>query len=213
METNHLKEIFDWVNKNGLTRFGNLKGTSMFKVDNASYEYLEGEKTLKIHYEDNKTSTLKEIMFHSDTFDVEVTKTPKSVTLNVKMKDAGDDPLPFLITFERQEQKLSDFYSNNEYQKGIEQIWWKKKAKDITLDTGYYLEVYVNDDGVDSGTANGSSTWFYIDKETSMSALFEYFEGEGSIKDDTLTIILIPSLDEGYERERGFAEPISTLIA
>ncbi|WP_088363024.1 hypothetical protein [Bacillus cereus] len=97
--TNHLEEIYSWITTNNLSTFGNLNGTSMFKVENAKYEY--DTNGLKITYEDGKCSSLNEKMFHSDTFTVGIHKNSRQLQLILNFFEADKKEIPFIISFEK----------------------------------------------------------------------------------------------------------------
>ncbi|MED2737261.1 hypothetical protein [Bacillus toyonensis] len=98
-KTNYLEEIYTWITNHNLTTFGNLNGTSMFKVENANYDYKENE--LKIYYEDEKRSTLQEKMFHSDSFTVTITKNERQLQLILDFLEQDKKEIPFIISFEK----------------------------------------------------------------------------------------------------------------
>ncbi|WDH82442.1 hypothetical protein PUW24_06120 [Paenibacillus urinalis] len=55
-------------------------------------------------------------------------------------------------------------------------------------------------------SSNGASTFIFFDQDVKLDDLLKYFEDEGRLKDDTLTISIIPSQDEAYQKERSLAE-------
>ncbi|MGN5650792.1 hypothetical protein [Bacillus sp. Brlt_9] len=97
--TNYLEEIYSWITTNNLTTFGNLNGTSMFKVENARYEYDINE--LKITYEDGKCSSLNEKLFHSDAFTVSIDKNNRHLQLILNFIEEDKKEIPFIISFEK----------------------------------------------------------------------------------------------------------------
>lgn len=78
--------------------------------------------------------------------------------------------------------------------------------EDIVVDSGFYLEGYSNREGVfnenEDSHSNGSSLYVYVDVDTTFEELLALFEG--SLKDQTLTISIIPSEEVTYKDERGY---------
>jgi hypothetical protein len=111
--------------------------------------------------------------------------------------------------------RLSELTGKNERRDEVENFLFVHRNAEIIIDAGFYLEVYTNPDGVfeKEQTSNGASTFIQVDEDTTFGELLDLFEGEGRIRDQTLTIQVIPAEDESYARERGFAEenPISSL--
>lgn len=104
-------------------------------------------------------------------------------------------------------KKLSDIVSMNEYQNHLEDILWEGNAM---IDAGFYLEVYINPDGIDDeDSTDGESFFVFINKEIT----FEEFTNlkqfsHGSLRKQTMTINVIPNEDELYEDERNQSEDL-----
>lgn len=102
-------------------------------------------------------------------------------------------------------QRLSDIISMNEYVEGLEDIIWDGS---VIIDKGFYLEIYINPDGVipnENGdiTANGYSCFRYVNKDVTLDELLKMDDfSEGSLRKFTMTIIVIPNQDPLFTRER-----------
>lgn len=104
-------------------------------------------------------------------------------------------------------KKLSNFYDQNQFMDSVEDVLGSGKD-DVLIDVGFYLEGYMNPDGVfnddEDAHSNGSSLYLYVDVETTFEEMLGLFEGR--LKDQTLTISIIPSVDVTYEEERGYCK-------
>lgn len=95
--------------------------------------------------------------------------------------------------------KLIDLIDKNDYIKHLEDEIWNEK---ILIDEGFYVEVYINPDGIYQ-SSNGYSLFRYVNKEISFGDLLklELFN-QGSLKESTMTISIIPNKDISFKEER-----------
>lgn len=102
-------------------------------------------------------------------------------------------------------KRLSEEFSKSEDNKQVEEMIWDSK---VTVDKGFYLELYGNPEGKNSDIPEGSSSFVYIDEELTYGELLSIFSDLGSVKDDTLTINIV---GEFGKQERVFCKenPIS----
>lgn len=111
--------------------------------------------------------------------------------------------------------RLSELTSKDEWRDEVENFLFQCLDAKLLIDAGFYLEVYTNPDGVfeDEQSSNGASTFVWIDEDTLFGELLDVFEDMGRIRDQTLTVSVIPAVDEIYAKEREFAKrnPISSL--
>lgn len=108
-----------------------------------------------------------------------------------------------LINFEM--ALLSNMINRDDF---IEKLEDNLIDKDIIFDKGFYIEVYINYNGIYSESFDGYSIFRYIDEELTYEELLTIFN-DGSLKNETLTINIIPSQDNDYKPERDLAMPIS----
>jgi len=111
--------------------------------------------------------------------------------------------------------RLSELTSKDEWCDEVENFQFQYHDAKILIDAGFYLEVYTNPDGVfeEEQSSNGASTFVWIDEDTLFGELLDVFEDMGQIRDQTLTVSVIPAEDEIFAKERDFAKrnPISSL--
>lgn len=99
---------------------------------------------------------------------------------------------------------LSEEFSKNKAEDQLEELIYDGN---IIFDKGYYIEVYCNLDGkYDEDSSNGASTFIYLDEEITYNDLIKLFQGDGSVKDDTMTINIISDNDPLYSQERDFCK-------
>lgn len=103
------------------------------------------------------------------------------------------------------EIKLSNLISMDQ---ATEQIENMVMNENIIIDEGFYLEIYINPDGVycdedEECSSNGYSLFRHINKSISFGDFLELeLFNEGSLKDSTMTINIIPNKDPLYEEDR-----------
>lgn len=108
-------------------------------------------------------------------------------------------------------KKLSDIISKDGYIEHLEDIVWNE---DIVIDEGFYLEVYINPDGVygdEDGehSSNGYSLFRYVNKDVTLGEFLNMdLFNEGSLRDSTMTIFVIPNEDSMFEEERNLCTPL-----
>lgn len=104
---------------------------------------------------------------------------------------------------------LSDTVSKNHCTDRLEDYFTEDG---LIIDKGYYLEIYINPDGVDSGTSNGRSYFFYVNKPVSVREFLSMDKlKDGNLKDGTMTINLIPAEGDAFEKERMVSERLIPL--
>lgn len=117
------------------------------------------------------------------------------------------------VNIEEKTKRLSDIISKNDYIEHLEDMVWDE---DIVIDQGFYLEVYINPDGVysdeDGGhSSNGYSIFRYINKDITLGEFLNMdLFAEGSLRDSTMTIFVIPNEDSLFEEERNLCTPLFT---
>lgn len=108
-------------------------------------------------------------------------------------------------------KKLSDIISKDDYIEHLEDIVWNE---DIVIDEGFYLEVYINPDGVygdedSEHSSNGYSLFRYVNKDVTLGEFLNMdLFNEGSLRDSTMTIFVIPNEDSMFEEERNLCTPL-----
>ena len=108
-------------------------------------------------------------------------------------------------------KRLSDIISMDDYVKGLEDIVWSGEA---IIDKGFYLEIYINSDGVipneDSEiTSNGYSCFRYINQDVTLDELLTMDDfSEGLLRKFTMTITVIPNKDPLFARKREMCIPL-----
>lgn len=106
-------------------------------------------------------------------------------------------------------EKLSDIVPSDEYVDYLENIIGDTN---LLIDKGYFIEIYINPNGVDIASKHIEETalyyWRHIDEECTYGDLLLIFK-EGSIKENTLTFRLIPTNDVFFAKEREKSSPIS----
>lgn len=106
-------------------------------------------------------------------------------------------------------ERLSDIVGNNILVEEAENILGDI---DWIIDEGYYLEVYINPEGVKKGEPEKTEGFIrYIDKECSYGELLSIFH-EGSVREETMTFALIPCTEDFFESIRKRSSTISTEI-
>lgn len=116
------------------------------------------------------------------------------------------------VNIEEKTKRLSDIISKNDYIEHLEDMVWDE---DIVIDPGFYLEVYINPDGVygdEDGehSSNGYSIFRYINKDITLGEFLNMdLFAEGSLRDSTMTIFVIPNEDSLFEEERNLCTPYS----
>lgn len=115
------------------------------------------------------------------------------------------------INTEKKVKRLSDIISKNEYVEHLEDIVWDE---DVVIDAGFYLEVYINPDGVygdENGehSSNGYSIFRYINKDITLGEFLNMdLFAEGSLRDLTMTIYVVPDKDALFADERSLCTPL-----
>ncbi|PLS19555.1 hypothetical protein CVD28_03820 [Bacillus sp. M6-12] len=111
-------------------------------------------------------------------------------------------------------QRMSDIIPRDELIEGLENILGDVE---VIFDEGYYLEIYIQPNGVsyvnpeDIKTGNVDRGFYffrYIDKECTYEELLNIFY-IGSIKEETMTLTVIPSKEWFFENQRNISVPIS----
>lgn len=103
-------------------------------------------------------------------------------------------------------KKLSEIISMNEYQDHLEDVLWEGN---VMIDEGFYLEVYINPDGIDDDTSNGHSYYKHINNEITFEELVNLKQfSQGSFRKMTMTINIIPDQNEQFQEKRNLCENI-----
>ena len=106
---------------------------------------------------------------------------------------------------------MSDIISKNDHVEHLEDMVWDSE---IVIDEGFYLEIYINPDGIygdenSEHSSNGYSMFRYINKDITLGKFLNMdLFSEGSLRDSTMTISVIPNEDSLFEEEWNMCIPL-----